>query len=357
MNGENPNPVTPPPPPPEDAGSQALADALRSSFVIVKIIMVVLVIAFLASGVFTVGPNQRAIVLRLGKPMGEGDKTLLMPGFHLAMPSPIDEVVRIPFSSFQVAESSVGWYLTPEDRARNAPPPPPMDRVDPATMTYVLTADTNILHVKARLSYRITNPVRYYFDFTNAAEFVTNALDNALLYAASQFPVDDILTRNPTGFREAVTTRVQTLVEEEHLGVTLETPIGVEASAPLFLLDKFNAVDNATVKRDNARAQAESYATTTLAEARTTAATHRYSAEAAQKRLVTMVDAQSDKFKKVRDAYNRDPDFYLRVMQMTLLDNVYKHVQEIILEPHVSPREMRLNLNREPSAATNSYSP
>jgi modulator of FtsH protease HflK len=357
MNGENPNPITPPPP--EDAGSQALADALRSSFVIVQIIMVVLIIAFLASGMFTVGQNQRAIVLRLGKPVGEGDKALLMPGFHPGLPSPIDEVVRIPFTSLQTAESSVGWYLTPEERAQHVPPPPPMNGIDPATMTYALTSDTNILHVKATVRYKITNPVRYYFDFTDAAAFVTNALDNALLFAASQFPVDDILTRNRTGFLEAVTVRVQKLVDEEHLGVTLETPLGLEVSPPLYLVEKFNAVDTANVKRDNARAQAETYATTTLAEARTTAASHTNDAQAARVRLVTMLDAQAQKFTNViHGPYAHDHDFYLRFMQMTLLESVYKHVQEIILEPHVSPRELRVNLNREPSGpATNSVAP
>ncbi|MEP6663675.1 MAG: hypothetical protein ABJC04_08420, partial [Verrucomicrobiota bacterium] len=47
----------------DDSGSQALSDALRSSFAIIKIIMVGLVIVFLGSGVFIVPPNQKAIVL------------------------------------------------------------------------------------------------------------------------------------------------------------------------------------------------------------------------------------------------------------------------------------------------------
>ena len=37
---------------PVDAGSQALSEALRSSFAIVKVVMVILVVVFLASGFF-----------------------------------------------------------------------------------------------------------------------------------------------------------------------------------------------------------------------------------------------------------------------------------------------------------------
>ena len=66
----------------EDAGSQAMAEALRSSFAIVKVVMVVLVILFLASGIFQVGPAEKAIVLRFGKPIGTGEQALLGPGLH-----------------------------------------------------------------------------------------------------------------------------------------------------------------------------------------------------------------------------------------------------------------------------------
>src|SRR5438876_7546599 len=51
----------------EDTGSQALAEALRSSFAIVKLIMIVLVVVFFGSGLFTVPSQEKAIVLRFGR--------------------------------------------------------------------------------------------------------------------------------------------------------------------------------------------------------------------------------------------------------------------------------------------------
>ena len=83
MSEPNPNQ----PPPAEDAGSQALADALRSSFFIVKIIMVALVLVFLGSGFFTVGPQEQAIKLRLGKPVGEGGAGAAWPRLSLGLSS------------------------------------------------------------------------------------------------------------------------------------------------------------------------------------------------------------------------------------------------------------------------------
>ena len=96
----------------DDAGSQALAEALRSSFAIVKIVMVLMVVAFFCSGFFTVGPQEKAVILRFGKPVGEGQKALLTAGLHWSFPYPIDEVVRIPITEIQKVSSTNGWYLT-----------------------------------------------------------------------------------------------------------------------------------------------------------------------------------------------------------------------------------------------------
>ncbi|MGP8200964.1 MAG: protease modulator HflK [Limisphaerales bacterium] len=359
MSEQNPNQMPPPGqgPSADDAGSQALSDALRSSFFIVKIIMVVLVLAFLSSGFFTVRQDERAIVLRLGKPVGEGEKALLMPGAHWAFPKPIDSIEKIPYNQVQEAQSSVGWMLTPEERRKGATPSQTGNGLDPATTTYDLTSDTNVIHVVADLHYRITDPIHFHFDFSNAPVFVTNDLNNALLYTTSQFSVDDILTRRRTAFKEAVTARMNDLIQEQRLGIRVDQ-LDVESAPPTYLLAKFNEVDTATQKRNTARTQAESYATTTLAEARGQAATRTNVAEAGRSRLVAMVGAQAREFIDVQPEYERDPQFFKQVRQMMVLEQIYTNAQEKILEPHQNARELRLNLSREPQgSSTNSTTP
>jgi membrane protease subunit HflK len=343
--------------PAEDAGSQALSEALRSSFFIVKIIMIVLVLAFLSSGFFTVGPQEKAILLRLGKPVGEGEQALLNPGAHWALPKPIDEIVRIPSTLVQDAQSSVGWMLTPEEVRQGATPPQTGRSLDPASASYALTADTNIIHVRAVAHYRITDPIHFHFDFSDATVFVTNDLNNALLFATSLFPVDDVLTRKRPAFREAVTARMNDLIHAQDLGISLDR-LDVDAAPPTYLLGKFNEVDTATQKRNTARTQAERYADTTLAVARGMAAARTNVAESARSGLVAIVGAQAKEFSDVRAGYEHDPEFFKRVRQMMAMEQIYTNAQEKILEPHQNSRELRLNLSREPQgASTNSVTP
>ncbi|MGH7969232.1 MAG: SPFH domain-containing protein, partial [Limisphaerales bacterium] len=192
---------------PIDAGSQALAEALRSSFGVIKFVMLLLLGLFLASGFFTVGPQERAIIIRLGKPVGEGQKALLGPGLHYSLPYPIDEYVKVPITAIQQVKSTIGWFaVTPAQEAAEEDRSPlgvgtPMN---PEVDSYVLTADNNIIHTRTTLTYHISDPVGYIFNFANASNAVVNALDNALLYAASQFKVDDILTRDVSGYKVAI---------------------------------------------------------------------------------------------------------------------------------------------------------
>ena len=94
--GGKPAPTSPTPEAAEDAGTQALSEALQRSFAIIKVIMIGLVVVFLFSGFFTVGTQEKAVILRFGIPVGGGDGKLLSPGPHWAFPPPIDEVVKIP---------------------------------------------------------------------------------------------------------------------------------------------------------------------------------------------------------------------------------------------------------------------
>jgi hypothetical protein len=52
----------------DDASSQALSEALGSSLVLIRLLGALLLAAFVFSCVFTVKPNEVAVVLRFGKP-------------------------------------------------------------------------------------------------------------------------------------------------------------------------------------------------------------------------------------------------------------------------------------------------
>lgn len=336
---------------PEDTGSQALSEALRSSFAIVKVLMVVLVIVFLGSGLFQVKSQERAVILHYGRPVGEGAKALLGPGLHWSWPYPVDEVVKIKFAEIQKVTSTVGWYF--REDAGNAP-------LNPAQDGYTITGDGNIIHVRATLSYRIVDPITYEFDFTNAPVVVQNALDNALIYASTRFTVDEILTRESTRFQETVRAKVAELVEKEKLGIVVERLPDMETSAPLALKKAFEDVVKALSTQDNLRNEAKGYTSKVLSEASAEATRRTNSAEVERSSLVASVKAEAANFEAMLPQYQTNPALVVNMLLSEKIAQVLTNVQEKYYLPERADgktRELRLQLSREPQKPATQQAP
>ncbi|MDB6109593.1 MAG: Band 7 protein [Pedosphaera sp.] len=335
----------------EDAGSQALAEALRSSFAIVKVVMVVLVIVFFAKGFFTVGPQERAIILRFGEPQGQGDKALLGAGLHWSFPFPIDEVVKIPITEIQKVVSTAGWYLTTPEKEFNNQEDPPGPSLNPAIDGYTITGDGNIIHTRATLLYRIDDPIRFEFDFVNASNAVQNTLDNALIYASSRFGVDNALTREKVRFQELVRARVIELIAQQKLGIVVEQ-CTVESRPPRQLKQAFDAVLTAVSTRDTVHNDALKYENQVLSKAAAEATSRTNVAEAERVRFVGAVNAEAERFARLLPQYQTNPALFASILLNEKIGQVLTNVQ--VDKYYLSEgadgktRELRLQLSREP---------
>jgi membrane protease subunit HflK len=338
-----------PPETPVDAGSQALAEALRSSFTIVKVVMVLLVLVFLASGLFTVGPEQRAIILRFGKAQGEGEKALLLPGLHWSFPYPVDEHQLVSIGGLQQVSSTVGWYAVTPEQMLAGTEPPAVGPLNPIADGYALTADANIVHTRATLTYRIRDPIRYVFSFANASNTVQNLLDNALVHAAAQFKVDDILTLDVAGFQEEVRRRAAQSVDEHKLGITVEQ-CAIQSVPPRQLKDAFASVSNAKNKRDKVLNEARTYENQATNKAGADAESLINLAQSDRALLVSDAAAQAKSFQDILPQYRRHPALFEQQRLTETLGHVLTNVQDKIFladSGDGKPKELRLLLNRE----------
>jgi modulator of FtsH protease HflK len=346
-------PAAPEPPPMEDAGSQALSEALKSSFAIVKIVMILLLVVFICSGFFKVGNQEKAIILRNGRPVGEGNKALLGAGLHWSFPAPIDEVVRIPYTQLQQVKSDIGWYKTTPEKEALDQEDPAGPSLNPAVDGYTITGDGNIIHTRATLYYHIEDPIVYHFDFSNASNTVQNALDNALVYCSASHKVDDVLTREITAFQDAVRARVTQLVQKENLGIVIDQ-CQVQSRAPRYLKTAFDSVLSALSAQQKVINEARSYENQVLSKAEADAAGRTNSAQAQRVALVKTVAAEAQSFNELLPRYEANPALFSSVFLNERLGRVLGNVKEkfyLAERADGKTRELRLQLSREPAKA------
>ena len=313
--------------------------------------MLLMVLAFFCSGFFTVGPSEKAVILRFGKPVGEGQKALLGSGWHWSFPYPIDEVVKIPITEQQTVQSSVGWYFTTPEQELSGEELPASSSLNPAIDGDVITADRNIIHTKATLYYHIVEPISYVFNFASASNTIQNTLNNSLLYTAAHFKVDDALYNDQAGFQDAVFHRVSDLTEQAQLGIVIDQCVINGIIPPRQLKDAFVQVITARENRNKVLNQAKGDANDILLRSGARAAGIVNEAESARTRYVASIAADANAFTNLLAKYESNPSLFAQQTLVPALGDVLTNVQDkIYLSERADgkPRELRLMLNREP---------
>ncbi len=198
-----------------DAASQSLADALRATFRILKAVMVLLVIAFLLSGMIRVDENEEAIVLRFGQPTAG----VRQPGLSLAWPFPIDETIRLPVNELKTLRlEEIHWpgsKCTPRG-------------LDPVRDGALLTGDRGLVHVKWTLTYKVNDIEEFVKTLADSGvgqeerieSLLTNLLENAAVLEAAGMTALDIYPRHPEELAKRV--RIRLIASLESIASGLE---------------------------------------------------------------------------------------------------------------------------------------
>ncbi len=340
----------PPEAPMEDAGTQALSDALASSFRFIRALMIILVAVFLGSGIFTVNPNEVAVILRLGKPAGSGADAILRPGIHWSFPSPIDEIVRIPVGESRAVEATNCWYQVTPEMEISGELPPSLSTLQPGVDGYALTSDGNIIHARATAKYRIADPLRYAFGFRGATNILENALNNAVLYAAVRHTAEEALYKDKTGFQDAVRRRFLQTIEKANLGIDLE-PIQVQTFPPMYVKEAFDQVLEAeqalSEARNTSQGEAEEITRKAVGEGRALIS----DGITRSNMLVQTLRADAEAFSDQLADYQRNSRLFRERLLVETMFQVLTNVNDKWLLPESKDgrrRQIRLMLNREP---------
>lgn len=284
-------PLNPPPPrhaaaPPEvqDAAAASLGAALAVSFRVLKLVMLVLLVALLFSGVFTVPANKVAIVLLLGRPIGQTDpdgtiRPAIYPaGLHFALPRPLTERIEIPGpDAEQSIQIEVFWPSIPRDqqgleldRIR-----PPAIGLRPGIDGALLTADAGLVHVKMDVVYRIADAAQYFrqlyddpainnIDAPPEQPILRDVMEASLIFAAGLCTAEEVLSGQPrvrivptdprgqptnTTFLELVRLDAERRLAELAIGVELRRVNLTQRTPPLSVRESFNRVGAAENER------------------------------------------------------------------------------------------------------------
>ncbi len=248
---------------PLDPANQSLADALRASFRVLKVIMIVVVACFLGSGFYIVDQNEVAVLTRFGRLSGD----LRKPGFHVAFPYPIDQKTRVPTYTKELEVRSFWMRLAKDEETR------PLSQLfasrqylEPGVDGALLTAvdpgtgprgqGGELVHVLWKLTYRITDPLAYVQNVEDERATIESLFDAASVAMAARSTVDNIAFTDQSAFRALVQEDAQRRLDEIRSGIRIER-LNSTPYQPLQVRDEFNAVVSAQNRKQSAIKAAE----------------------------------------------------------------------------------------------------
>ncbi|MEN0020026.1 MAG: SPFH domain-containing protein [Planctomycetota bacterium] len=253
-----------------DQANQSLAEALRVTFRLVQLAMVIIVGLYVFSGLSSVEASERAIKVIFGK----AEQTVLDPGPQLSPPYPIGELVKVDVGLKNTRINRAFWPFVPEGQEESTAPEQLANKqqLDPETDGSLLTADGNIVHSQWAVEYSTNDPLQYATNvYTPDVEMmVRSAVQRAIIRAVSLETVESLLTqaRSEAGSVTFVAKRLaQETLDKAESGIRIQELSLSRLIPPRATLGSFDSVQNARTKRAQDLETARSEAATLLTNA------------------------------------------------------------------------------------------
>jgi len=277
-----------------------------------------LVLAYLATGFYSVRPSEQAVVRRWGGALGR----LRSPGLHFGFPYGIDRVSRV-----RVLESKrvgVGTTLAERVLGRRAEP----QRAE------CLTGDRNLILVSAIVQYQIKDPKAYLFNVADVPVLVRNAAASALSSLIAGMNVDDILTVQRDAVQVRALRATQTALDRYRAGVQV-TVVSLEGVAPpQEVADAFRDVTSARGDKQRAINEARGYANRLIPRARGEAHRILAEAEAYREEIVRRAEGEAERFVRVAAELSNNRQLTVRRLILETMEEVLPRLNKVILDGH-----------------------
>lgn len=274
--------------------------------------LLVLLLGWLATGIYIVDPDEQGVVLRFGKyDRIEG------PGPHYALPEPFEAVYKPQVT--RVLRSEVGFRSVGQQtrtfqqgQVRTVP--------EEASM---LTGDENIVNVQFSVQYKISDAVHYLFNVSEPTALVRNAAEAAMREVIGNSQIDSAITDGKLKIQSDATQLLQQVLNRYGAGIQVIAVQLQDVHPPQEVIDAFKDVASAREDKSRIINEAEAYRNELLPKARGQAAAIHNEASAYSATRIHNAEGEAARFDALRVEYEKSP----KVTKQRLY---YEAVEEIL---------------------------
>ena len=287
-----------------------------------------LVALWLATGVYSVGPDEVGVVRTFGK-----FTRVVQSGLNWKFPSPI-ETVNTPKVT-EVKRIEIGFRTLKNGQYRTV-----------EKESLMLTGDENIVDAEMIVQYKIKDPIAYLFKIVAPELTVREAAEASLRTVVGRNKIDETLTTGKFTIQEETKEQLQLILDKYNSGIHVVAVQLQDVSPPKEVLGAFKDVASAKEDKNRMINQAEGYRNDVIPKARGEAEAMIRDAEGFRESRIKRSEGDAVKFTTILKEYRKAKSITEKRLYLETMEKVLPDIEKIIVPDKDSGNMLNLlNLN------------
>jgi len=291
-------------------------------------ILLVLVVLYFLSGIYSVPQNQMGVHQRFGRIVNQN----VSPGMHYALPWPIDRVDKVPVKVIK--------RILIDDFSNNYEEEsiPYVFRRMTGLTPCCISGDNNIVNILCAVQYRISNPAKYLFSVENNEMLLKDVFCNAIIKCLAGMSVDEILTFGKRHIENTLKAEVQKKLNDLDCGLMISFVELRNVQPPSVVQGAFDDVINAKIDKRKIVSQAESYRNEKIPQAKATANKMIQQARTYRIENISKAQGQTQRFLDQLKAYEKSKKATKKRLYLNFVREIFPAIEKAYIVENAGGR-------------------
>ena len=307
---------------------------------VAQTIVIVIVLCFTGyTSVFTVDPEEKAVVLKFGK-----EDRIVGQGLHFKLPFFMEQEYKVPVQRQLKLEFG---FRTAGNETRQQYAQTQYSGGNYAAESLMLTGDLNVASIEWVTQYKIADPVKYLFKVRNVDQTFRDMNEAVMREIVGDRTINEVLTIGRGEIQNLAKEKLSQLCKEYTLGIVVSQVILQDVSPPEPVKPAFNEVNQAEQEKETTIQNALAEYNREIPKAEGTALKTIEAAEGYAVKRVNEAKGAVSRFTQVYEEYQKSPEITRQRIYLETMAEIYQAVdRKIIIDEDANGVLPLLNLNQ-----------
>ena len=289
------------------------------------ILAAVVLLLWLASGVFSVQEGQTAVVLTFGE-----ISHMSGPGINWRWPAPFQSHEIVNLSALRTVE--VGYRGSAKNKQ--------------AQESLMLTDDENIIDIQFAVQYKVNDAVKWLFNNHDQEEMIKQVSESAIREVVGRSKMDAVLYEGREKVARDVATLIQQILDRYTSGVQVLNVSMQGVQPPEQVQTAFDDAVKAGQDRERQKNEGQAYANDVIPKAHGAASRLLQEAEGYKARVVADAEGDASRFKQVLNEYQKAPAVTRDRMYLETMQQIFSNTSKVMVDSKANNSMLYLPLDK-----------